>query len=201
MKLNIRFTTPQHSRMGLLLLFLLLLPAMFVLGSWRASNSQNAVPHAPAVTGFRQYYLSSEKFVAPIAPLSCATGYHFASLWEIADVSELSYNSDLGYVAADGGQGPPAITGWIRTGVGEADTSQSVGAANCDLWETNASDTFGSVAGLITDWENGTPFFGYWNTAVAACRTQRPVWCVQDEFPQQGIIYLPQIQNQAVFGQ
>jgi hypothetical protein len=74
-------------------------------------------------TGQRQYYLSKNIARGHQPTTACATGYHMASLWEIADPSNLLYNTTLGRTRADSGLSPTTgDTGWVRTGF-IADTS------------------------------------------------------------------------------
>jgi hypothetical protein len=67
---------------------------------------------------------------------ACAKGYHMASIWEILDTSNLSYNTDLGVIVDDSGSGPPnAIEGWIRTGDVTSDHF-----TNCKAWTSDLND-------------------------------------------------------------
>ena len=59
----------------------------------------------------------------------CANGYHFASMFEILDVSNLRYDVDRGFLQADSGQGPPSNwSGWIRTGFGPSAIQTDLGS-------------------------------------------------------------------------
>ena len=60
-------------------------------------------------SGLRGYYLTKSSYGPSriLTAPACASGYHFASLWEIMDPSNLKYNTDLGYTMDDSGQGPP----------------------------------------------------------------------------------------------
>jgi hypothetical protein len=67
--------------------------------------------------GLRKYYLTQTTHTGGQSLSACAEGYHMASLWEILDPSNLSYDTSLGFTLADSGSGPPASSlGWIRTG-------------------------------------------------------------------------------------
>ena len=55
----------------------------------------------------RGFYLSLATFQGDQVRLACAPGYHFASLWEIVDTSNLRYNNSLGKTTPDSGAGPP----------------------------------------------------------------------------------------------
>lgn len=61
----------------------------------------------------------------------CADGFHFASMWEIVDVSNLKWDVTRGSFTGDSGEGP--IVGWwgcVWTG-GGPDTSDTIGSTNC----------------------------------------------------------------------
>jgi hypothetical protein len=64
----------------------------------------------------RKFYLTQDGYDGSQALSACAQGYHMASLWEILDPSNLSYDTSLGATVADSGSGPPNGSGWIRTG-------------------------------------------------------------------------------------
>jgi hypothetical protein len=77
-----------------------------------------------ASAGLRGYYLTESTYNGADADGTdgngagvCAEGYHFASLWEILDPSNLKYDTGLGMVRDDSGQGPPTFPyfgGWLR---------------------------------------------------------------------------------------
>jgi hypothetical protein len=78
-------------------------------------------PLAQAVSG-RQYYLTAAGtyYDGSQATTACAEGYHMASMWELLDVSNLIYNTTLGFQHSSGdqGDGPPAhADGWVRSGL------------------------------------------------------------------------------------
>ena len=143
-----------------------------------------------ATLGVRQYYLTPAVHNGAQASTVCAEGYHFASIWEIADPSALEYNTALGATSADSGAGPPtklpgfmvSITarGWVRTGYA-ASTSGTAGWGNCDAWSSDDDAHSGTVANLPDDWSGGTQDVGVWNAEVKACDTNQRVWCVQDD--------------------
>lgn len=201
MNVKLRIVAPRHQPWGLFLFFLLLLPVTTLLVSWRPSvapaDAPNA-PHAPEAVVQREFYLSVAPLAAKSATQACAAGYHFASLWEVADVSKLKYNTELGYKTADSGSGPPTVAGWIRTGGDDANSSQIAGTTNCNLWTSSDKSAFGSVAGLATAWESNAGVVSFWDPGVSACSVQRRVWCVENEFPNVGEAYLPMIQLNAV---
>jgi hypothetical protein len=109
----------------------------------------------------------------------CAEGYHFASLWEILDPSNLKYNTTLGTINADSGQGPPALTlGWVRTGFGRSGSS-TPGIGNCDGWDSNSDTDRGTRAYLASDWEAGQDIY-VWEVQTMRCDLGTGVWCVED---------------------
>jgi len=130
----------------------------------------------------RQFYLTKENHQGNTTLTACATGFHMASLWEIFDPSNLTYDTSLGAIAADSGQGPPNNNlGWIRTGFDSATNIGAAGEANCAAWTTNANASNGTFAGLDVTWffSAGTrtdPWFG----STASCDFAKPVWCVAD---------------------
>ena len=101
-----------------------------------------------------------------------------ASLWEVADPTNLKYNTALGGLAADSGQGPPSSRlGWVRTGY-QSDISSSPGRANCAAWGSLAGS--GTVVDLISYWTAGGQDMDVWNAGAAGCTLSRSVWCVED---------------------
>jgi hypothetical protein len=169
-------------------LLLVILPTTLTVNRARAIAS--VFPSAPdAVSGVRQYYLSRTLAQANEARFVCAEGYHFASIWEIADPSTLKYNTSLGVSSPDSGDGPPtAISfmgnplttrGWVRTGFSYS-VSGSPGQANCANWVSNYSFHWGTTANLPSNWTGGGQDIGAWNVGVSTCETNLWVWCVQD---------------------
>ncbi len=146
---------------------------------------------APTMLGTRRsYYVTRTRYPATDAPTACATGYHFASIWEIADPSSLRYNTELGLGSPDSGMGPPTairffqglipVSGWVRTGYGTSGT-EPAGTANCLGWSSNYDSDFGTVANLPSNWTGGAQDIGVWNTQVLTCDASKWVWCVQDD--------------------
>ncbi len=133
----------------------------------------------------RRFYLTIGIFNGANAdnPNNCAEGYHFASLFEIFDPSNLEYESSLGQTRADSGEGPPSSgPGWARTGVGGA-VAGAPGQVNCNVWSSPLSGDFGTLVTLPNDWEgvlapaeNVLP----WVTGDIPCNTSHPIWCVED---------------------
>lgn len=124
-----------------------------------------------------QYYLTKTGYVGDQALTACAPGYHMASLWEIADTSNLRYNRTLGVTRMDSGHGPPTDTGWIRTGSGSGFLG-SPGTANCRAWTSSAWGDIGSYLFLPNNWTTNDEDILGWAVAVARCSVARSVWCV-----------------------
>jgi type II secretory pathway pseudopilin PulG len=141
-------------------------------------NRDGAVASAETqATGMRQFYLSKSWYSAIDAPDSCAAGYHFASLWEIADPSNLKYNTSYGYAKDDSGKGPPSnYYARVRTGYG-SDNSNTPGQANCNAWTTTTG--FGTKVALDQTWESN-PHIGVWKVTASECSATATIWCIED---------------------
>jgi len=128
----------------------------------------------------RKYYMSKTTPTGSQAASACASGYHMASIFEIADPSNLEYNPDLGEQRGDSGNGPPAgFFAWVRTGH-SANTGSTTGQANCNAWTSSSASHYGSVSALPIDW-SVAPDIGAWDTLTFPCNTGGiAVWCVED---------------------
>jgi hypothetical protein len=125
-KLRVRY---RHGAMPPAVLALVLLSVGLVAAAI-LNPALAAAPSSPsaasAATWARQFYLTTGTSNGAQALTACAEGYHFASVWEIADPSSLKYNTSLGRLSADSGAGPPTgipglgvtftVRGWVRTG-------------------------------------------------------------------------------------
>jgi hypothetical protein len=108
----------------------------------------------------------------------CAAGYHFASIWEIWELSPLAYNTVEGKTPfIDQGEGPPAyFGGWVRSGW----TSDA--KDNCNNWTSISPTDTGIVAHLNLDqlFNESKP----WRLERLACGPSGTgmffVWCVSD---------------------
>jgi len=150
-----------------------------------------------ASVGLRGYYLTQSMYNGANADGAdgngagvCADGYHFASLWEIMDPSNLKYDTELGITRDDSGQGPPTyLGGWVRTGY--ASSSGSIpGWGNCNVWTSNDSGHRGAYAYLPRDWTAGGNIH-VWEANAAQCNLSGYVWCVADKVSTS--VYLPLI--------
>ena len=145
-------------------------------------------------TSRRAFYLTNSVHkggpdlgVDPLGPLgACDAGFHFASLWEIYDVSNLRYDfaRPNALVLADSGDGPPSVDtanpgglGWVRTGSSGIELLGVPGDLTCSLW-TDSITGGGTVASLPDDWSTGVP---HWAVGDTACFEPLRVWCVEDD--------------------
>jgi len=190
MKLRISLRIHVQHRSNLAMLLTLAIIAIIFLGylvvvqeSAAASNQ-----HAPTVaaTRMRQYYLTKYSFKGSKPSGSngsgagvCANGYHFASLWEILDPSNLKYDTVLGDDLLDSGKGPPSFTlGWVRTGSSSYNIPNP-GRANCSNWEFESG--FGTVVSLTTNWtDSSNRDIFVWDAALQSCSQNVQVWCMED---------------------
>jgi hypothetical protein len=110
-------------------------------------------------------------------------------LWEITDPSQLKYNTDLGYMLGDSGQGPPSANGWVRTGYSSS-TSSTAGRGNCAAWTSSSISYQGTRATLPNDWTGGYEEIHVWDVSTLSCNANLGVWCVADDVSGGGP-YLP----------
>lgn len=149
-----------------------------------ASAGDGAAPagsdtYAPLLQGVsgRQYYLTQSQQTGKYADEACASGYHMASLWEILDVSNLVYDTALGFQhdPGDVGEGPPTDEqGWVRTG----DMPNIVN--NCAVWSSEFDGYYGAVVYLPSNWSSPGSTVGVWLAETETCDTSQRVWCVED---------------------
>ena len=176
---------------GLVALLALALLVAALLGTlaWGEGEAAASSPQAPLASSasLRRYYRTEAPASPPTAPTACAEGYHFASLWEILDPSNLKYDTDLGVTRADSGQGPPSyLGGWVRTG-SISSTSSTPGTGNCNAWASSDSGHQGTYAYLPRDWGAGQDIH-VWEVETPQCHLGGYVWCVEDYI---ATIYLP----------
>jgi hypothetical protein len=132
--------------------------------------------------GTRRFYLSRTDHNGLQAPTGCAVGFHFASLWELFDVTTLEYDTERGRAASDSGSSVPGgIFGWVRIGSSSGGSS-GAGDANCADWSGTAGS--GSAVALDDLWQDGNSLsptdLPPWLPAVLPCSTTWSVWCVED---------------------
>jgi hypothetical protein len=137
-------------------------------------------------SGGRGFYLTpNNTFQGDDALTACAAGYHMASLWEIYDVSNLAYDTVLGYTGSDSGEGPPTnMLGWVRTGYHTADGDATPGIGNCLAWTSNSATDHGTVVMIGYNWTlTGTaisPWQAIDSAGLTECSDSWRVWCVED---------------------
>lgn len=146
----------------------------------RASAGKTSLTQS---SGMRQFYLTDSGHYGSVAKAACDSGYHMASLWEIADPSNLKYDTDRGYQQTDSGEGPPAdevyVLGWVRTGY-IGDTSTTAGRANCNNWTIHSFSQYGTTASLPSQWTSGLQDIGVWQLDHDECDDLNRVWCIED---------------------
>lgn len=119
----------------------------------------------------RQFYLTTSNTAGTFALSACADGYHFATLWEIIDPSNLVYNTQLGHTEADSGNGPPSgVSGMIRGG-----------SSNCSNWTSDApAGPFASTLALTDNWSvQDGKIQDIWEASSTGCSGAQ-LWCVED---------------------
>ena len=162
------------------------------LGPGEASASP-AAPEAPAApatgsSGLRKFYRTSTAYTPTLATTACAPGYHFASIWELLDPSNLEYASEIPDAWSgsyyDMGEGPPTgAEGWplqayVRTGY-SLDVSGVRGQANCDGWTSDDPGDHGTMASLTHQWGSAEDLF-VWDIGLNTCNNRSGIWCVED---------------------
>ena len=175
-----------HITRGLAVVLVVICLAVTSLGyfAWNYKDAAASNPQTPSApsNATRQFYLTKDTYSAVDAIDACASGYHFASLWEILDPSNLKYNSVHGLILDDSGSGPPSThSGWVRTGYGKNSSGQ-VGLVNCDAWTSDSSSDDGSTAALVDDWTADYEDLNVWQLSSANCSFDEYiyVWCVED---------------------
>jgi hypothetical protein len=166
-----------------LLIGFLLMVAVAGYLAWGTEGAVASAPQAPdaSSSGMRRYYRTSDSFRPTEVFTACAAGYHFASIWEILDPSNLEYNSILGDYQADSGYGPlSGRRGWVQTGYNSSGSSGLAGQDNCQAWTSNDGGYYGTSVELEHSWVGGTQEVGTWDVGLDTCDTRVPVWCVED---------------------
>jgi len=122
----------------------------------------------------KSYYLSMDPVTGDQVLFQCADGYHLANIWEIYNMSSLSYNAQLGQTD-DSGVGPPeGVRGWMATG--------SPVWANCENWTAiEGAGVFGELQlGRLMDWGGQPNITDGWMIEHHPCNHPIPVWCASD---------------------
>ena len=187
---------PGHAReyvieiaIGRLLPSLLLIAAVVLaFGSSARAGSEETRAPAPATfpIGIRGRYYLTDGIPSAVQGdgvlTACAKGYHTASIWEIADPTNLIYDSTLGLTFhTDTGAGPPTDWyGWVRTGTNDY-IGDSAGRSNCNGWNSPSSGEYGTRVGLPVDWTAAT-HIGPWLVDTTQCNMYNMTWCVRPPF-------------------
>ena len=123
----------------------------------------------------KSYYLTSQEVLGDDVLFQCRRGFHFASIWEIRDTSNLKYNTRRGYTTEESGFGPPAgVPGWLRSGLNDGRT--------CENW--TAAEGFLGPIGQVAPWElyelpHDQGGDG-WDLNYHPCWEPLQVWCVSN---------------------
>jgi hypothetical protein len=189
---SVRLRIHYNRRSGLVGLLALALLVAALLGylAWGQGEVAASSPQAPLASsaGMRGYYLTTTDHNGASTLTACANGYHFASLWGIMDPSKLKYDTTLGDMNDDSGQGPKtARWGWVRTGY-DNNISSTAGQGNCDAWISYDGSDQGTGAYLPVTWTSGQDIH-VWKVAPMTCDTNTSVWCVADNVSSP--VYLP----------
>jgi hypothetical protein len=135
-----------------------------------------ALPSGAEAAG-RKFYLTQDTFFGNQALTACAKGYHMASLWEIFNLSTLTYDTKRGQATQDSGNGPPPIAGWIRTGFLDSGAA-TPGEGNCHTWTSASPSDEGTLVNLPGAWQSGSTIVSPWQATGAICSNRLHVWCV-----------------------
>jgi hypothetical protein len=125
----------------------------------------------------KRFYATKGSVLGGDASTACATGYHVASLWEISDPSNLTYDTSLGFTWPHQANGPPnEYPGWIEIGGG----SDCAGYTSPDPDVTGTAvrlpigfELFGSAATPASPWQ-------LYDAVVLSCGISLPVWCASN---------------------
>ena len=146
-----------------------------------SSGAQQCSAYPPR----RKYYLTTATWNGDQADESgvCEPGFHLASFWEIHEPSTLRYDTTLGDLQGDSGEGPPSdLSGWVRTGF-LSTSAPSPGDGNCNAWTSDSGAAFGTIVNLTRDWDEAGATLDaleIWVARARACDLASRVWCIQD---------------------
>lgn len=145
------------------------------------SHGQGGGQNSPRRRELRRFYLTQNAFIGTQALSACASGHHMASLWEILDLSNLEYDTSIGFTRADSGFGPPSVAaGWVRTGASLLN-EDTPGIASCLAYTTANANVFGTTVKLPEAFNSAAvTVISPWESSTPTCDHQIRVWCVQD---------------------
>ena len=190
---NFKLRLTYRSSVSLSVAIILLFMSLLVVSSGKVtSQSETTSIYLPPSAG-RHFYLTSTIYYTDQALTACSAGYHMASLWEILDVSNLTYdfNHPAAKIKSDSGFGPPSNWyGWVRTGY-DSSSSATTGTGNCNNWTSRLDTAYGVSVRLSNSWEVAPGDIYTWDTTSFPCNYTGPVWCAGD-FHQ---VYLPLIRK------
>ena len=143
-------------------------------------GSRHCSPFPPR----RRFYLTTTFYDGsqPLGAGVCDEGFHFASFWEIRELSTLEYDTQRGSTVADSGAGPTSTeAGWVRTGF-VGNVASNPGTANCAAWQSSSGGFFGTIVNPSPTWgsSSSSNATGGWLATTQLCNQLSPVWCVQD---------------------
>jgi len=125
----------------------------------------------------KKYYLTTTTHTGAQALNACDKKFHMASLFEILDVTSLTYDTARGFSDEDSGSGPPSGEwGWIRTGHFAYNGFDIPSLPNCLAWTT--TDGHGTQVSLPVVW-GAASSTSPWTAQSIACLTESRVWCVK----------------------
>lgn len=188
-RVSLRIHYHRRSSPAALLTLILLLAAFLVYLAWSQREAAAFGPQAPHVSSrasplaasanMREYYVTQTSYNGANANTACAGGYHFASLWEILDTSNLKYNTNRGVTQDDSGQGPPSYyAAWVRTGYSSS-AANTAGQGNCNAWASSDGNHYGTPVYLSNDWTTGQDIH-VWEAYTETCSSFISVWCVEN---------------------
>jgi len=152
-------------------------------GPVRATGGNSCSDGSCSARGTRRFYQTKGSVSGAQTLTACAPGFHFASLWEIYDVSTLEYDERLGYSHPGAGRGPSSVAeAWVRTGFSQVWLGDDRFEPNCNSWSSDSPDEFGAAVKLETDWREGTVQspIAPWRPYRMNCVKSFRVWCVED---------------------
>ena len=181
--LHIRWGSRKRASLLLTSLVCVLIAAAALLAFDRVEGTQPIAPtdFVPSQPG-RHVYLTNFDRTPDQALTACSEGYHMASIWELADISNLiyDYKHPDAYTKADSGKGPPSYWyGWVRTGY-DITGANTAGTGNCLNWTSTLRTNYGTIARLTNTWDTPTGALSPWEADTWYCGGIAPVWCVGD---------------------
>ena len=182
---------PKRSRILSGFFALLLVLSLSISISGKVTSQSETDPSYFPLSSGRHFYVTSTNYYPDEVKTACSTGYHMASLWEILDVSNLTYDYDhpAAKTKADSGFGPPSNWyGWVRTGY-DSSSSSTTGTGNCNNWTSRLDTVYGVSVRLSNSWETAPGDIFTWDATSFTCNYVGPVWCIGDFYQ----IYLPLI--------